>query len=108
MHLPFDIIDLRFLPIDWTSVHAFVCNEYATLYSRIATYSTVCVRQFIFSGTKLLLWLLRTQEKPAKGVDPEEETFRQFVIRHKKPYLNDKNGEFLKTSSCDLVFLSCG
>ena len=57
---------------------------------------------------KLLLWLLRTQEKPVKGVDPEEETFRQFVIRHKKPYLNDKNGEFLKTSSCDIVFLSCG
>lgn len=63
---------------------------------------------FLVVLNKLLLWLLHTQEKPAKGVDPEEETFRQFVIRHKKPYLEDKNGEFLKTSSCDLVFLFCG
>lgn len=63
---------------------------------------------FLVVLNKLLLWLLHTQEKPAKGVDPEEETFRQFVIRHKKPYLNDKNGEFLKISSCDLVFLFCG
>ena len=63
---------------------------------------------FLVVLNKLLLWLLHTQEKPAKGVDPEEETFRQFVIRHKKPYLNDKNGEFLKSSSCDLVFLFCG
>ena len=23
-----------------------------------------------------------------------EETFRKFVIHHKKPYLNDKDGEF--------------
>ena len=22
-----------------------------------------------------------------------EETFRKFVVHHKKPYLNDKNGE---------------
>lgn len=51
MHVAFVIIDLRFLPINWTSVHVLVCNEYATLYSRIATYSTECVGQFIFSGT---------------------------------------------------------
>lgn len=63
---------------------------------------------FLVVLNKLLLWLLHTQEKPAKGVDPEEETFRQFVIRHKKPYLNEKNGEFLKSSSCNLVFLFCG
>ena len=25
-----------------------------------------------------------------------EETFRKFVIHHKKPYLNDKDGEYYK------------
>lgn len=35
---------------------------------------------------------------PETDVDMEE-TFRKFIVRHKKPYLNDKDGENIITLS---------
>lgn len=88
MCVDFDVIDVKFL--QRTELATELCNCF-----------------LVVLHNKLLLLLLRTQEKPAEGVDPVEETFRQFVTRHKKPYLNDKNGEFLKASHYNLLEIHC-
>ena len=35
----------------------------------------------------------QVQTNTTPETDDVEETFRKFIVRHKKPYLNDKEGE---------------